>query len=811
MSCSQVGDVQSNLISEMREVFRFVLISILTIHPSRAGVDYFQTIKPLLTRHCVSCHGADKPKGSLRLDTGAAALRGGDSGPALSPGKPTESLLLQVINGEHASIDRMPYRRPPLDPEGIGQLSQWIVDGALVPKVESPGVYRHWAFEPSVRPSVPRFSGARSPIDAFIQSRMATAGIQASPLAPAATRLRRITLDLTGLPPSPEEIRLFNANASVEDYARITERLLASKSYGERWGRWWLDVARYADSNGYSVDAPRSMWPWRDWVVEALNGGLPFDQFIIEQLAGDLIANPTVSQKLATGFHRNTQINEEGGIDLEQFRIESVFDRVATTGTVFLGLSVGCAQCHDHKFDPISQREYYGMFAFFNDQEELVLELPSLDPTAAERQSLLAESQIELGRRKAQLNPAVERWELALTEVDRAKLDKSVRAALSRPTVKRGQQEFYLLVRAAGIRDAAYEQLQNRVKELQSDRYRRATSLALAERSQPRETRLFIKGDFTRPAELVPPLTPAALPPLKSAPSNRRANRLDLARWLVAPENPLTARVMVNRVWQQYFGRGLVETENDFGTQGSSASHPELLDWLAVEFRDSGWNLKHIHRLITRSETYQRSSQSRPDLAVSDPRNLLLSHQVRLRLDAEVIRDVALTAGRLLDRTMGGPPVQPPQPEGLGAFTQSHRVWTASEGGNRYRRALYTSLLRSTLHPALAVFDAPDSFTSCTRRLRSNTPLQALTLLNDTQFYELAIALGKRMETESGSVEVRLAEGFLSCTGRVADPEEIRRLEQMFREEKLAGSSVEMAWQALGRVLLNLDETITRE
>ncbi|MSU32832.1 MAG: DUF1553 domain-containing protein [Pedosphaera sp.] len=754
-------------------------------------MDYVQTIKPLLTRHCVSCHGVDKPKGNLRLDTGAAAIRGGDSGPALLPGKPTESLLLQVVVGEHASIDRMPYRRPPLDPEAIGQLSQWIVDGALVPKVESPGVYRHWAFEPSVRPSVPRFSGARSPIDAFIQSRMATAGIQPSPLASAATRLRRVTLDLTGLPPSPEEIRLFNAKASFQEYARITERLLASKSYGERWGRWWLDVARYADSNGYSVDAPRSMWPWRDWVVESLNGGLPFDQFIIEQLAGDLIANPTVYQKLATGFHRNTQINQEGGIDLEQFRIESVFDRVATTGTVFLGLSVGCAQCHDHKFDPISQREYYGMFAFFNDQEEPMLELPSLDPTAVEIQSLLAENRAELGRRNAQLNLAVERWELALTEVVRAKLDKSVRAA--------------------GIRDAAYEQLQTRVEELQSGRYRRATSLVLAERSQPRETRLFIKGDFTRPAELVPPLTPAALPPLKSAQLNGRANRLDLARWLVAPENPLTARVMVNRVWQQYFGRGLVETENDFGTQGSPASHPELLDWLAVEFRDSGWNLKHIHRLITGSETYQRSSQSRPDLAVSDPRNLLLSHQVRLRLDAEVIRDVALTAGRLLDRSMGGPPVQPPQPEGLGAFTQSHRVWAASEGGNRYRRALYTSLLRSTLHPALAVFDAPNSFTSCTRRLRSNTPLQALTLLNDTQFYELAIALGKRMETGSGSVAIRLAEGFLSCTGRVADTEEIRRLEQMFSDEKLDGSSVEMAWLALGRVLLNLDETITRE
>jgi hypothetical protein len=686
-----------------------------------AGTDYAAEVKPLLTRHCVGCHGGDRPKGDLRLDTGAAVLKGGKSGTLIVPGRPSESALLRVLAGDHATIDRMPYRRPPLEAGAVRRIADWITAGAPVPAVEVPGVQIHWAFVAPDRPAVPAVPGALTPIDAFLFTRLEAAGIRPSPLAGPETRLRRVHLDLTGLPPSPEEVAAFVAHPSASAYARTVERLLASRHLGERWGRWWLDAARYADSNGYSVDAPRTMWPYRDWVVEALNRDAPFDRFVVEQLAGDLLPGATVAQRVATGFHRNTQINQEGGVDPEQFRIESVFDRVATTGTVLLGLSVGCAQCHDHKFDPITQREYYGMFAFFNDQEEPSLALPADGAVAA------------------------------------------------------------------------------------------ASTLVMAERTAPRDTRLFIKGDFTRPSEAVAPRTPAVLPPMRARDGRARADRLDLARWMMSPENPLTARVIVNRVWQVYFGRGLVETENDFGTQGTPPSHPELLDWLAVEFRESGWSLKHLHRLIVSSAAYQRSSRARPDLAESDPRNLLLARQTRLRLEAELVRDVALSASGLLDRTIGGPPVHPPQPEGLGAFTQNRREWKVGEGGGRFRRALYTDLRRSTLHPALAVFDAPDTFTACTRRLRSNTPLQALTLLNDAQFAEMAAALGARMATAGGPVANRVGTGFLHCTGRHPEPEETARLEALFRGELAAGAAEPSAWRAVGRVLLNLDETITRE
>jgi hypothetical protein len=434
---------------------------------------------------------------------------------------------------------------------------------------------------------------------------------------------------------------------------------------------------------------------------------------------------------MATGFHRNTQINQEGGIDPEQFRIESVFDRVATTGSALLGLSIGCAQCHDHKFDPISHRDYYGLFAFFNDQDEPTLEVPGLKAGPGETKS----------------TPGG--W---------------------------------------------------------------ATTLVLSERSQPRDTRRFIQGDFTRPAESVPPATPKVLPPL--LPKNGRYQRLDLARWLTSPQHPLTARVLVNRVWQQYFGHGLVETENDFGTQGTPPTHPELLDWLAVELRESGWSLKHLHRLLVRSATYGQSSAARPDLRETDPLNRWLARQNRLRLDAEIIRDVALAASGQLDPTLGGSPVQPPQPAGLGAFTQSNRDWAPSTGGHRFRRALYTRLQRATLHPALAVFDAPDSFTTCTRRLRSNTPLQALTLLNDTQFYELALQIARQMATAPGPDNHRINAAFLRCTGRHPAPDELLRLLRLLHEERSsaqANQQPETGWLAVARVLLNLDETITRE
>ena len=693
---------------------------------------YLQEVKPLLTRHCVSCHGAEHPKAHLRLDTAAGARKGGESGPAVLPGKPAESLLIQVLDGTHPQIERMPYHRPPLQPPEIETLRRWIDDGAAAPAHEVSGVFVHWSFIRPQRPPTPRTSATHHPIDAFIRDTLQRLRVRPSAPADSATWLRRVHLDLIGLPPEPEVAARFITTDSPTERDRILEHLLASPHHGERWGRWWLDVARYADSNGYSVDAPRSIWPYRDGVVAAFNADQPFDQFLIEQLAGDLLPKASVAQRAATGFHRNTQINQEGGIDPEQFRIESIFDRVATTGSALLGLSVGCAQCHDHKFDPISHRDYYGLFAFFNDQDEPTLEIEGLP------------------------------------------------SGINEPKAK-----------SPGW----------------------ATTLVLSERTQPRKTQRFVQGDFTRPAEPVLPATPKILPPLP--PKNGRYQRLDLARWLVSPNHPLTARVLVNRVWQQYFGRGLVETENDFGTQGTPPTHPDLLDWLAVEFQESGWSLKHLHRCIVKSETYGQSSIARPDLREIDPLNRWLARQNRLRLDAEIIRDVALAASGQLDRSLGGPPVQPPQPAGLGAFTQSNRDWMASSGGHRVRRALYTRIQRATLHPALAVFDAPDTFTTCTRRLRSNTPLQALTLLNDTQFHELALHIARQMVSTRGTDADRIAGGFLRCTARHPAPAESQRLLRLLREERSAGGSngapPEGGWLAVARVLLNLDETITRE
>ena len=692
---------------------------------------YLETVKPLLTRNCVSCHGADQPKADLRLDTSAGLLKGGHSGPAVRPGNPSESLLIQVVDGTHPGIDRMPYRRTPLDPAEVATLRRWITEGAKAVPNETPGVFIHWSFVPPRRSSPPRISGATQPIDAFILERQQRQGLHPSGPADAATWLRRVHLDLLGLPPDPQRVTRFIAQDSPAERLRVVDQLLASPHYGERWGRWWLDVARYADSNGYSIDAPRSIWPYRDHVVAALNADQPFDRFLVEQLAGDLLPGATLAQRVATGFHRNTQINQEGGIDPEQFRIDSIFDRVATTGSALLGLSVGCAQCHDHKFDPITHREYYGLFAFFNDQEEPTLEVEGLRPGPGE------------------------------------------------PKGKPGGW---------------------------------ATTLVLSERSQPRDTRRFIQGDFTRPAEAVTPTTPKILPPLPS--KQGRHHRLDFARWLVAPGHPLTARVLVNRVWQQYFGRGLVETENDFGTQGTPPTHPDLLDWLAVELQESTWSLKHLHRLIVLSETYGQASVARADLKEADPLNRWLARQNRLRLDAEILRDVALAASGQLDPTLGGPPVQPPQPAGLGAFTQNSRDWLPSTGAQRFRRGLYTRIQRSTLHPALAVFDAPDSFTTCTRRLRSNTPLQALTLLNDTQFHELALQMARRMAAGPGSERERISEAFFRCTTRRPAPEESERLWRLLRDEREAAGAAappEAGWIAVARVLLNLDETLTRE
>ena len=747
----------------------------------------------------------------------------------------------------------------------------------------------YWAFVPPVRPALPAVTDPhwpRNAIDYFILARLDREHARPSPEADRETQIRRLSLDLTGLPPAPEEVAAFLQDRAPGAYERVVERLLASPHYGERWGRHWLDAARYADSNGYSIDAPRSIWSFRDWVIRALNADLPFDQFAVAQLAGDLLPGATLEQKIATGFHRNTQVNQEGGIDPEQFRVESVLDRVNTTGSVFLGLTIGCAQCHDHKFDPITQQEYYRLFAFFNNTIEDghgkgapdgMLEVPGQVENPESSQRDLAEAEGDLGRYLDNKGSKVAEWEASLTDEKAARLPEIVRRARGAPWTERttAQKRAAYAAFRADAPDPDFNSRVARVAKLEKREPKPSTTLVMTERTEPRATFVLIQGDFTRPGKKVTPGVPAVFGlPLRTAAGGadrgteggadappRVPSRLDLAQWLVDPKNPLTARVTVNRVWQQYFGRGLVETENDFGTQGSPPSHPELLDWLAVEFMRPGfgagevfapstgsgqsastgsghgpgpaaWSLKHLHRLIVTSAAYRQSSRARPELAVLDPNNKLLARQARLRLDAEIVRDVCLSASGLLEERVGGPSVFPPQPDGVMKLGQLKRDWKAGTGADRYRRGLYTHWWRATPHPALSVFDSPDAFTTCTRRVRPNTPLQALTLLNDEAFVEFAQAFARRLLRDGPSSDAgRLDLAFRLCLARAPHPDEQQRLLQLIETERgnLTESPADAAalanrpkdwpagvdrlavWTTVSRVLLNLDETITRE
>ncbi len=717
----------------------------------------------------------------------------------------------------------------------------------------------HWAFKPVHRPALPAVSDgswARNPIDLFVLARLEREGISPAPEADRATLIRRLSLDLLGLPPELEEIDRFLDDGWPGATERLVERLLASPAYGERWGRHWLDQARYADSNGYTIDGSRSIWKYRDWVVAALNADLPFDRFAIEQIAGDLLPGATLEQRIATGFHRNTLRNEEGGTDQEQFRVEAVADRVNTTGAVFLGLTLGCARCHDHKYDPISQREYFQVFAIFNNADEPSLEvpaggtskeLPSLSVEIATVEKQLADGEKSVAARQAD-------WEkkmvLLLSHApsetatskegppkEVAALPPEVRRIILTPDDRRSAAEKDRLAAHYRSIDPERVVLVQRLSDLRKRQEQLArgvtTTLVMQERPEPRPTHLHRRGDFLQPGERVEGGVPAALPPLR--PAGARPTRLDLARWLVDPENPLTARVTVNRLWQAYFGRGLAATENDFGAQGAPPSHPELLDWLASEFMACGYSLKAMHRLIITSAAYCQSSRHRPELQSRDPENLLLARQARLRLEAEAVRDAALSASGLLSLEMGGPGVYPPQPKALFRFTQTAKYWTESQGADRYRRCLYTYFWRSSPYPLLAVFDAPDATQTCTRRARSNTPLQALTLANDPAFVEMAQALAARLWLEEPSGDgARLRRGFRLCLGRDPEDREAGRLLSFLNAQRRAFAAApedaakvmanapvrfprgleayeSAAWTALARVLLNLDELIVRE
>jgi hypothetical protein len=679
------------------------------------------TVRRLLTASCGSCHAGSQAQGGLRVDTRAAILRGGVSGAAIVPGAPEKSLLLARIRG-HDKKPRMPLGFSPLEATQERLVASWIAAGA--PWDDNA---RHWAYVPPKRPVPPAVKDRnwpKTPIDRFIRARLERENLAPSPEADRATLLRRVSLDLIGLPPSPEELDAFETDRRPDAYARRVDALLARSEYGERWARPWLDLARYADTHGYEKDARRSMWPWRDWVIRALNADMPFDRFTIRQLAGDLLPGATIDDRIATGFHRNTMTNEEGGVDPEEARWLTNVDRVGTTGTVWLGSTLACAQCHDHKYDPIPQKDFYRFLAFFEHTDEPTLTV--------------------------------------------------------RPDV---------------------------------------TTLTLVEKpdGQPATCAVRVKGAYLVRGETVT----AGMPSFGGRAAPVGKDRLALARWLVSPQNPLTARVTVNRAWEAFFGRGLVETTEDFGTQGSLPTHPALLDWLATEFVRLGWSQKQLHRTIVLSAVYRQSARLTPALLARDPQNRLLARGPRFRMEAEMLRDSALEIGGLLSHRIGGPSVFPRQPDGIWNIPYSGDRWTTSDGEDRYRRGLYTFWRRTAPYPAFTTFDATSREFCTARRIRTNTPLQALALLNDPAFLDAARGLAVRMKEAPGDP---MAYGFRACTARRPTRAERARLQGLYTQQraryrsdleaaKRLGGSADPTIAALtvvANVLLNLDETVTK-
>jgi len=854
----------------------FAWIVTATSHADEPGpVSFHRDIRPILSAHCQSCHGVEKQEAGLRVDRGALLLEGSDSGAVVTSGRADQSLLLKAVQGNDSNVVAMPPEGPRLAAAQVDLLRRWIEQGATIDEeaatdtpvpaatdedadakvVAAPS--NHWSFQPIRRPVLPmvtRRDLVKTPVDAFWLQSLGQQGLEPSPEADRATLLRRVSLDLTGLPPSRDESERFLNDAEPGAYERVVDRLLASPAYGERWGRHWLDLARYADSNGYTIDSAREMFLYRDWVIEAINADLPFDQFTIEQLGGDLLPNASTGQLVATGFHRNTLVNEEGGTDDEQFRVDAVADRVATTGEVFLGLTVGCARCHSHKYDPISQREYYQLFAFFNNCDEPGLDVPTRaqveNGEIARRDELrrqIEELESQILARQAEFDAGQAAWEDSLTSEQKMALPRLAQDALQKDLGERTTEEGDAVVRAYRNTPAARARFPQiaAIESLRTKEPAFPQALILRERSQVRETHVHRRGNFLDLGRRVQPDVPAALPSLASHESARvePRDRLALARWIVSRDNPLTARVFVNRVWQRLFGRGLVETENDFGTQGESPTHPELLDWLSSELLRGDWSVKRLHRVLVLSGVYRQSSAWREELAAVDPGNRWYARQSRLRLEGEIVRDSALTVAGLLTRRVGGPSVFPPQPDGVFDFTQDPKPWKTAKGADRYRRGMYTHFWRSSPYPSLVVFDFPNSNVTCTARLRSNTPLQSLTVANDVQYVECAQALaGRVLAQRAGNhqpidnpAEVA-ADLFATALGRLPGDAECTQLVRVYESQRvrftndasqrdawLADSparpdaavgqdAVEhAAWAMVARVLLNTDEFITRE
>jgi hypothetical protein len=1031
-----------------------VLLSSGPLHAEKPRVDFSRDVLPIFKSRCFSCHDGRKHKAGLRLDLRSSARRGGESGkPAIVAGDEKKSELLRRITSNDDD-EVMPPEGERLSAAQIESLRAWIDSGAVWPDALAGDDSRgknHWAFRPPVRPPLPVVKNAkwpRNPLDHFVLARLEKEGLTPSPEAERVTLIRRLSLDLIGLPPTIAEVDAFLADKSEQAYEKVVDRLLASPHYGERWGRHWLDAARYADSDGFEKDKSRQVWFYRDWVINALNRDLPYNQFIVEQLAGDLLPGATQDQIVATGFLRNSMINEEGGVDPEQFRMEAMFDRMDAIGKSVLGLTIQCAQCHNHKFDPLSQAEYYRMFAFLNNDYEADIAVytageqmrraelfrdihaienelrhrhpdwrqrmhawedkvkdnqpawtvvrPAVDeestggqkylplpdgsflaqgyaPTkhtvrmkiktdmqniTAFRLELLNDTNLPLGgpgrsikgtgaltEFKVQAapadNPGKVEWVKFIkatadvnppeTPLDAIYNDKSNKQRVTGPVSfaidgkdetawgtdldpgRRNQPRkavflsekpiahpkgtiltFHLTQNHGGWNSddnqnhnlgrmrlsittqpgAEADPLPDRVRQLLAlPRGRRtpaqegavfsywrttiaewkdandriealwkkhpegSSQLVLQPRPQPRDTHVLKRGDFLKPAQSVTPGVPAFLHAL---PAGAAPNRLTFARWLVDRQSPTTARAIVNRVWQTYFGIGLVTSSEDLGTQSEAPSHPELLDWLAVAFMDGGWSQKKLHEQIVCSATYRQSSRVTPDLHARDPYNRLLARGSRFRVEGEIVRDIALSASGLLNPAVGGRSVFPPLPGFLVLPPVSYgpKIWPEDTGPNRYRRGLYTFRYRSVPYPMLQTFDAPNGDASCVRRSRSNTPLQALMTLNEPVFLDCARALAMRTLADGGATDAeRIVYAFRRCVSRPPTTEERTELLKLLSKQQerfarpdakpweLAASDPAhppqlpkgimpvqaAAWTVVSRVLLNLDETITKE
>ncbi len=904
-----------------------------------AVVEFNRDVRPIFADTCFKCHGPDasKRKGKLRLDTREGAFSNHEGVVPFVPGDLAKSEAWRRINATN-SDDLMPPAESgiKLTAYQIKLLGLWIKQGAKFSE--------HWAFIPPVTPPLPKVrhtSWPKNQIDYFILARLEEEGLRPSKEANKTTLIRRVTLDLTGLPPTPEEVDAFLNDKSANAYEKVVDRLLRSPHYGERMAVDWLDASRFADTHGFHIDSGRDMTRWRQWVIDAFNNNEPFDRFTIEQLAGDLLPNATLDQKIASGFNRNNMINFEGGAIPEEYHAAYIIDRVNTTTTVWLGLTAGCAQCHDHKYDPISQKDYYRLFAFFNNVPEKGLDgangnaeplLPlvnkSEDAKLTKLKADLAKAESDLKTAENEAIAAQQKWE-SESNTNSAAVDTNAVAATNKPAAeaitnavvstnkpavevatnsiastnrpaaeavtnaivstnkptaetianavastnnsttgpakatadsKAAHAEAIQAILSTPVHDRTKKQERD-LKDYflkhhfpqwakandAADAARKAetdfektipTTMVMVEDKKPHDTFVLMRGQYDQHGEKVTPAVPAFMPAL---PPDAPANRLGLAEWLVSPKQPLTSRVVVNRYWQLYFGTGIVKTVEDFGSQGEWPSHPELLDWLATEFVRSGWDVRKMQKLIVMSATYRQTSYTSPKLAASDPENRLLARGPRFRLQAEFIRDQALAVSGLLDDEIAGKSVSPYQPPGLWEELMSREdgaKWTAqtytqSHGSDLYRRTMYTFWKRTSPPPTLSTFDAPDRETCTVRRPRTNTPLQALVLMNDPTYLEASRKLAERMMLHANSDADRVVFAYRLLLARAPQKAELGLLLKLYGDQLAryrANNSAALkllaigeskrdaeldaaelaAWTMVASAILNLDETVTK-